>query len=65
MIDGMRQHHRQLAQRPATLFMPLVERLLHLRQVALAGGLLVDHLLCDQGCCHVLGGDEGKGGYPI
>ncbi len=46
MIDGVSQHHRNLRHRPsATLFMPLVEGILHRRQVPLAGGDFVDDLL--------------------
>lgn len=65
MVDGMRQHHRQLAQRPPAFGMPLVERLLHQCQVTQAGRRLVDDLLGDQRGGHVVSGDEGGPGYPM
>ena len=55
----MRQHHRQLTQRPAALRVPLVEGGLHQGQVLLASWRLVDDLLGLERGNHVIGRDEG------
>src|SRR3546814_1226960 len=59
VVDGERQHCRELAPRAAAFSMPLVERSLHRSLVTLTAGHLVDDLLRLERGYHVIAGDEG------
>nr|GFA08047.1 hypothetical protein [Tanacetum cinerariifolium] len=59
VVGGVRQHHRQLAHRPAALGVPLVERRLHRCLIALTARHAVDDFLGVERSHHVMAGDEG------